>query len=142
MSDTPVTPARPAPVINVVTPPLARPVSLFTIVGLFILFAAFLLVIRYFYHPVETPAFVDTPENLSKDLQWRADRASRRKTLEEVRATETQKLTGYGWVDQKAGVVQLPIDRAIELTARDLAAKQPARGTRDLPTQTGPGTKF
>lgn len=29
----------------------------------------------------------------------------------------------YGWIDQKAGIVRLPTDRAIELTARDLAKK-------------------
>ena len=39
-----------------------------------------------------------------------------------------------GWVDQKAGVVQLPIERAMELTARDLASKQQARPVRDLPS--------
>ena len=36
-------------------------------------------------------------------------------------------------VDQKAGVVQLPIERAMELTAKDLASKQQVRQIRDLP---------
>lgn len=31
--------------------------------------------------------------------------------------------TSYGWVDQPAGVVRLPIDRAIELTVREHAKK-------------------
>ena len=47
MSDIPATPAR--------------PVSLFTIVFLFAVFAAFLLVIRYFYHPTTASAFNATP---------------------------------------------------------------------------------
>ena len=34
----------------------ARPVSLFTIVFVFAVFAAFLLVIRWFYHPADTTA--------------------------------------------------------------------------------------
>jgi hypothetical protein len=121
MSDTPVIPAR--------------PVSLFTIVFLFAVFAAFLLVIRYFYNPVTTPAFVAPAENLSKDMQWKADRDSRSKTLQELRAAEAQKATSYGWVDQKAGVVQLPLQRAMELTAQDLASKQQVRQIRDLPSE-------
>ena len=112
MSDIPATPAR--------------PVSLFTLVFVFALFAAFLLVIRYFYHPATVAAFNTAPENLTKDLEWRADVAARRKTLEELRAKEAKQINGYAWVDQKAGVVQLPLDRAMELTAKELAAKQPA----------------
>lgn len=108
-----------------VQPP--RPVSLFTIVFLLAIFGAFLLVIRYFYQPVTAPAFVGTPENLPKDLEWRSTRESRQKTLHELHDEHAKKLTSYGWVDQNAKVVRLPIDRAIELTARDLAAKQAKR---------------
>ena len=126
MSDTPATPAR--------------PVSLFTIVFLFATFAAFLLVIRWFYHPVTTSAFNAPAENLPKDLAWRASMDTRRQTLQELREAEAKKATAYAWADQKAGVVQLPIERAMELTARDLAAKQPVKQIRDLPS--GPGAKF
>jgi hypothetical protein len=45
--------------------------------------------------------------------------------LKELRRTEDALLNSYGWVDQGAGVVRIPIDRAIELLAdRGL----PARG--------------
>jgi hypothetical protein len=121
MSDTPAL----HPSNGSVQPP--RPVSLFTIVFLLAVFAAFLLVIRYFYEPAAAPAFVGTPENLPKELEWRSDRASRAKALHELREAESGKLATYGWVDQNAKVVHLPIDRAIELTARDLTAKQPKR---------------
>ena len=110
MSDTPATPAR--------------PVSLFTIVFLLAIFAAFLLVIRWFYHPASSSAFNASAENLPKDLAWRADTEARRKTLQEVRDAEAKKTTGYAWVDQKAGVVQLPIERAMELTAQKYGAKK------------------
>jgi hypothetical protein len=103
----------------------ARPVSLFTIVFLLAIFASALLLIRYFYNPVDTPAFVAPADNLPKELEWRASRESRMKALAELHAEEAKKTGSYGWVDRNAGVVQLPIDRAIELTARDLAAKQP-----------------
>ena len=112
----------------------ARPVSLFTIVFLFAIFAAFLLVIRYFYRPSPAGAFNAPAENISKDLEWRASSEARQKTLAELREKEAREITSYGWVDQKAGVVRLPIDRAMELTARDLAAKQQVKQTRDLPS--------
>ena len=34
-----------------------------------------------------------------------------------LRASETERLTTYGWVDQAAGIVRLPIDRAMDLIA-------------------------
>ena len=102
----------------------ARPVSLLTILFLLAIFASFLLVIRWFYHPVTTPAFVGTAENLSKDAEWRGSRDSRRKVLQEIRATEAKKASGYAWVDQSAGVVQLPIERAMELTVESYRAKK------------------
>jgi hypothetical protein len=37
--------------------------------------------------------------------------------LEEMRREMTERLESYGWVDEGAGVVHLPIDRAIELIA-------------------------
>lgn len=49
-----------------------------------------------------------------------ADRAA---LLAEKRAAAHAAATTYGWVDQPQGVVRLPVDRAIELTARDLAKK-------------------
>ncbi len=114
--------------------PPARPVSLFTLVFLFAVFAAFLLVIRYFYHPATSSAFNAAPENMSKDLEWRANAAARRQTLKELHEKEASQVSKYAWVDQKAGVVQLPIEHAMELTARDLASKQQVRNIRDLPT--------
>jgi hypothetical protein len=39
--------------------------------------------------------------------------------LRDLRAMEQNHLTRYAWVDQKAGVVRLPADRAVELVLRD-----------------------
>lgn len=36
--------------------------------------------------------------------------------LEQMRAVEDTMLNSYGWVDKEAGVVRLPIERAMELT--------------------------
>ena len=37
--------------------------------------------------------------------------------LERVRAAEDAVLGGYAWVDRKAGIVRIPIDRAMDLVA-------------------------
>lgn len=47
----------------------------------------------------------------------------RRALLGKNRKKEHDDATSYGWVDQKAGVVRLPIDRAIDLTVRAYAKK-------------------
>lgn len=47
-----------------------------------------------------------------------ADRAAR---LADLRAKEHTAATTYGWVDQKAGVVRLPLDRAMDLVVQEHA---------------------
>jgi hypothetical protein len=49
--------------------------------------------------------------------------AERKALLAEHRTKEQADSASYGWIDQKAGIVRLPIDRAIELTVRDQAKK-------------------
>ena len=38
-----------------------------------------------------------------------------RTQLNDIRLAEEQKLNSYGWVDQKAGTVRIPIERAMDL---------------------------
>jgi hypothetical protein len=102
----------------------ARPVSLFTIILLLGVFSVFLFVIRYTYQPAPASAYNAAPENLSKDLEWRATAEARRKALQELRATEAKQASSYGWVDQPAGVVRLPLDRAMELTVKQYSARK------------------
>jgi len=47
--------------------------------------------------------------------------------LNGIRLKEEQTLATYGWIDQKAGTVRIPIERAMELIAQ-----------RGLPTQAAP----
>ena len=35
--------------------------------------------------------------------------------LKQLRQTEDEKLKSYGWVDQKAGIARIPVDRAMDL---------------------------
>ena len=51
--------------------------------------------------------------------------------LERKRQAEDAILTSYGWVDRKAGVVRIPIERAMELVAERAQAKPEApRGAK------------
>jgi len=102
----------------------ARPVSLFTIALLFVFFAVFFFIVRYYYKPETALPQTLAPENLAKEQEWRATRESRRATLAELRAKQSDQLNGYHWIDQKAGAVQLPIERAMELTAQQYGAKK------------------
>ena len=86
----------------------------FTALIVIVCFAAFVWLAKKIYTPhaatVEAVEGVRTP-------------AERRTLLAEHRQKELADSTSYGWVDQKAGVVRLPIDKAIELTVRDHAKK-------------------
>jgi len=67
--------------------------------------------------------------------------------LEAMRAAEDLALSSYGWVDQKASVVRIPIDRAIDLLAqRGLPARaqqQAATASEaSVPTESGLGAKM
>ena len=53
-----------------------------------------------------------------------------------LRNQQAQQATSYGWVDQKAGVVRLPVQRAMELTAERYSTKKspaPAAATPPPP---------
>ncbi len=46
--------------------------------------------------------------------------------LQELRSVEDQILHSYGWVDQKAGIVHIPIDRAMDILAQRGLPSRPA----------------
>ena len=86
----------------------------FTTVIVLLCFALFGWLARKVYAPhayaVDKVEGVKTPEE-------------RKKLLTDKLEAEHAAATGYAWIDQKAGTVRLPIERAIELTVRDHAKK-------------------
>lgn len=50
--------------------------------------------------------------------------AERKALLVEQQQAERATAGSYAWVDQKAGVVRLPIDRAMALTAKEVSAER------------------
>lgn len=60
------------------------------------------------------------------------------KDLAALRASENERLHGYGWVDQSQGIAHIPIERAIELVAQRAEAPvdvAPAPGTAPATTE-------
>lgn len=92
-----------------------RPVSLLTVAAIFAGFALFLAVIYYVYLRNQTVA--DARDGVRTEQQ-------RREMLVELRKKEAELTTKYGWVDQKAGVVRLPVERAMDLTVQQYGAKK------------------
>lgn len=86
----------------------------FTALIVIALFASFVWLAKKIYTPhaqaVQVVEGVRTP-------------ADRKALLAEHKAKELAESTSYAWIDQKAGVARIPIDRAIELTVRDHAKK-------------------
>src|ERR1051326_288971 len=50
---------------------------------------------------------------------------AREEKLKTMRESANKDLNSYAWVDKTKGVARIPIDRAMELTLRDLASKKP-----------------
>ncbi len=104
--------------------PAPRPVSLVAVIGIFVLLSVFGLLARRAYerHGSIAPQN-EAADNLPKDLAWRATPVARRQALADLRAKQAAQATTYAWVDKKAGVVQLPISRAVELVIEEHGGK-------------------
>lgn len=48
--------------------------------------------------------------------------------LERTRARERAALSGYAWVDTRSETVRIPLERALELVARERAAESATKG--------------
>lgn len=104
--------------------PTPRPVSVVAVAAIFFLLSLFWLVTKRAYqHHLPAAPQNEAADNLSKDLAWRATHESRKEALADLRQHQADQAKAYGWVDQKAGIVQLPIDRAAELVIKENGAK-------------------
>jgi hypothetical protein len=104
-----------------------RPVSPVAILAALAGFCLFLALVRLVYVRDLPPA----PQNmaadkLTADLAWKATPAARKAYLDELRAKQGKQAASYAWIDRDKGLVQLPIDRAMDLIARDNSSKPQA----------------
>jgi len=66
--------------------------------------------------------------------------------LQQMQAAENQLLDGYAWVDPANGIVRIPVNRALDLVAREglphrTQAPPPAASSASVPTESGLGVK-
>lgn len=78
----------------------------------------------------------DYEKYLKKNFPTPQLETDERTQLNKIRIAEEDTLSTYGWVDQKAGVVRIPIDRAMDLLAqRGLPVRSGASATQSAPAQ-------
>ncbi len=71
----------------------------------------------------------DYEKYLQKNFPTPQLETNERTELNKIRLREENILSTYGWVDQNAGTVHIPIDRAMDLVAeRGLPVRQPSPG--------------
>lgn len=80
-------------------------------------FAIFLVIMHLAQTPV-TP--LTQAVNVPEAEQWKLTDEGRKGRLKELRATAKANSESYAWVNRDAGVVRLPVDRAIELTLAEI----------------------
>lgn len=101
-----------------------RPVALITTLFIFALAAIGYFAVRSLYRASPVTPQNSTAENLTKELAWKATPATRQLALAELREKQAKQAASYAWIDQKAGVIQLPIERAMQLTAAQYGSKK------------------
>src|SRR2546429_7397299 len=89
--------------------------SLSTWVGIVLLFALFGIIVLAVIGPAP------------RGSTYEETRAKKRmENLKTVRDEAAKALTTYGWIDKNKGIARIPIDRAMELAAAELAQQKPA----------------
>jgi hypothetical protein len=99
-------------------------VALITTLFIFAVVAIGWVVVSRLYEPTSTSPQNAVAENLPKELAWKATPATRKQALGELREKHAQQSTSYAWIDKNTGVVQLPIERAMQLTAAQYGSKK------------------
>jgi hypothetical protein len=101
-------------------------------IGVFALLAAGVIVSAVVFHYFVTHQSLGPPaspfENVRALPPSPALQVTPRRDLRQYLDTQDATLNSYGWVDQKAGVVRIPIDRAMDLL---LQKGLPVRGATE-----------
>lgn len=91
-------------------------ITLVVIIGCFLALA---LVVNLTYRRSHGPRVSVDISQVSEDQRWRYTPEGRKARLAEMRANEADLLGTYGWVDQSAGIVRVPVGRAMELIVKE-----------------------
>jgi hypothetical protein len=96
-------------------------VTLLAALGCFVIF---LVVLYLAYLPQRRTAPEVDLARIPPEEQWKYTPAGRMAHFQEMRAREAAAQTAYAWIDRPKGIVQLPVDRAMQLTLQELNAER------------------
>ena len=85
-------------------------------------FVIFLVVLEIAYIPQRRVAPEVDLAKIPPEEQWKYTPEGRMAHLQELHVREQAAQTSYAWIDRGKGIVQLPIDRAEQLTLQELNA--------------------
>jgi hypothetical protein len=127
-----------------------KAISQFAIGLALLCIAAFAFVVGVFRYLEHVTSGVPTGrQNVAADARQRPPAPQLEETpaldLARERAAENELLHTYGWIDKQAGVVRLPIERAIELMAQRGLPSRPATppaSNMSVPTEAGLGPEI
>ncbi len=112
-----------------------KPIVVFLLVLGLLIVASFVSMVWFFSYLDSRESARDAPVSPLATEQLPPEprlQATPRGELDEVLNKDAQRLNGYKWIDQDAGVVQIPIERAMELIAeRGLPAREDGGTGRD-----------
>ena len=108
-----------------------RPVALITTLFIFALSAVGYVIVSHYYVPAPAAPQNQTADNFPlvdkdkkpTDLAWKSTPTTRKQALAELREKQAKQAESYAWIDKNAGVLQLPIQRAMDLTAAQYGSK-------------------
>jgi len=84
----------------------------------------------------------DYQKYLKKNFPQPQLELNERTELNDIRLREEDTLSTYGWVDQKAGVVRIPVDRAMDLLIQRGLPVRGQSAAGDASAQTAPAQKM
>jgi len=106
------------------------------IVGI-IAFTVLTMVVLFFVYPLLTPEGARARRETAEEVQRRLPptpvlQANPAVDMQRFRAEEQRKVSTYGWVDERRGIVRVPVERAMEMVAqRGLPQWPPAPATQE-----------
>ncbi len=86
-------------------------------------FLVFVAIVGLAYLKTRTTTIAVDLTTIDPADRWKYTEKERTDRLVELRGKELTASTTYGWVDQSAGTVRLPIDRAMELIVAEQGTK-------------------
>ncbi|MBI5380819.1 MAG: hypothetical protein HZA31_02850 [Opitutae bacterium] len=100
----------------------SKPLSWVSVAAILAGFALFIL-LGYLARRPDGPVPVDLSQVAEGD-RWKFTAEGRAQRLADLRAREISAAQECAWIDRSKGVVRLPIDLAMEITVKEIAASR------------------